>query len=255
MSTAVIAHWEVTRAKNAGQKPNPHGGQLDKWYIGLKNLDGGEDCGDAYWQRKAPSEVTVGDKVFGKVEEGEFGDRFYLEKEDGYEASTGTSGGSRNVSKGSSSGRDIDASIARQVALKVLSPTLNKEGFDYTRPIVELVEKFILEAGQNADQGAAPLPAGGSPRSGVAPDPPPADKDEHWWLSNLIEQGGASSHASGVLATYALEQLSEENRKKCEALLSHLDTQEEGRKRLEASYVKAVGPVPQKPDLDDDIPF
>lgn len=118
MSEAVIAHWEVTRAKHAGTKPNPHGGQFDKFYVGLKNLDGGVDCEDAYWQRKAPSEVTVGDQVYGKIEEGDYGFRFYLEKdEDGRR--TRSSESSTGNNKPASSGGETDwearnAEIRRQ---------------------------------------------------------------------------------------------------------------------------------------------
>jgi hypothetical protein len=92
----------------------------------------------------------------------------------------------------------------------------------------------------------------GSP---AASDPPPAD-DSHEWLENLLIQGGASTYGAGKLAAFATEEFSPENLKKCEALLSNLDSQVEGRKRLETSYVKVKGePVPQIDPHEDDIPF
>lgn len=99
MSEAIYAHWEITRAKNAGTKPNPHGGTFDKYYIGLDNLDGGDNCEDAYWQRKNPSEVKVGDKVYGKLEKGDYGWRFFLEPEP--DGSPGASRGSSEAQTGS----------------------------------------------------------------------------------------------------------------------------------------------------------
>lgn len=124
MSEAVIAHWEITRAKNAGQKANSHGGQLDKWYVGLQNLDGGSNCDDAYWQRKSPSEVTVGDRVYGKLEEGDYGFRFYLEKdEDGASrlsgsTETSTSNNSKSETDWTLRNAEIRRQHSQQVALE-----------------------------------------------------------------------------------------------------------------------------------------
>ena len=123
------AHWEVTRANNAGQKPNPHGGTLDKWYVGLKNLDGRKDCDDAYWQRKSPSEVSVGDKVYGKLEKGEFGFRFYLEKEPdgggGFEAKAGSSGKKGNWQPEAERDPERAARILRQHSQEMAIRALN----------------------------------------------------------------------------------------------------------------------------------
>jgi hypothetical protein len=191
MSEAVIAHWEVTRAKNAGQKPNPHGGQFDKFYVGLRNLDGGTDCEDAYWQRKAPSEVTVGDKVYGKIEEGDYGFRFYLEKDEegnsrppGGSTESKTSNNSKASSGGETNWTERNAEIRRQHSQQVAIEfaALSDESAETTlNGLTKLIDWFdqdAIAAGQRASQGAAQT--GDSPHSSslpAAPDSPSADMD------------------------------------------------------------------------------
>jgi hypothetical protein len=70
--------YTVMAARNAGNKPNPHGGELTKWYVTLAN-DKGQEMSRIYWQRKAGSEVSVGDKVYGTVTQGDYGPRFKME--------------------------------------------------------------------------------------------------------------------------------------------------------------------------------
>jgi hypothetical protein len=183
------------------------------------------------------------------------------------ESSTGT-----KSSKGETDWEVRNAEIRRQhsqeMAVRVLAivglPT--KGTTDIVRDIAVLADEFdqdAIAAGQKASQGAgAGTGGGGSPTSSSVHStsaPPPEQssaKDTHWWLSNLLEQGGASSYAADKLASFAIEELSPENLKKCEGLLSNLDSQVDGRKRLETSYTKAKGEsVPQIDPAEDDIPF
>lgn len=269
MSTATIAHWEVTRAKNAGQKDNPHGGQLDKWYIGLKNLDGGSNCDDAYWQRKSPSEVTVGDKVFGKVEDGDYGDRFYLEKEEGYEATTGTSGASNNSPASSPPRRDIDASIARQVALKILSPWICEDknfGSDH-EAVVKDLERFILEAGQPKDEPPVDL-SGARTEEPIPPKPSVnfhkdelpkgLDIDRDHIMQLLSSAGLVYAGAQEKVADYLMGPLTVEGRaQKALSGLQDLDRQGKVLAELRSGTEKWIGsPLDEGPKgVDDDIPF
>ena len=284
MSEATIAHWEVTRAKNAGTKPNPHGGVFDKWYLSLKNLDGGEDCADAYWQRKSPSEVTVGDQVYGKVEGGDYGDRFFLEKDEDGQRPRSSEASTSNNSKGLPSGGETNwternAEIRRQHSqdmslrwLAMLGPDVGPRSISDVWDVADAFDADAIAAGQRASQGQLPSPSAGesqaaAPEQSSAIDfsgarkeePSPSEPvDDHQWLENLLVLGGASNWAAGKLATYALDKLRPDDLKKCQALLSDLDTASEGRKRLEASYEQAEGePVPQADPLDngDSIPF
>jgi hypothetical protein len=155
-----------------------------------------------------------------------------------------------------------EARITRQAVLKVLSPSINEHGglTASIKATVEEIEQFVSEApsrplGQGVSQGQPPSTFPSDSGSPAASGSPPAD-DSHEWMENLLIQGGASSYAAGRLASFAIEELSPENLKKCEGLLSNLDSQVEGRKRLETSYTKAKGePVPQMDPHEDDIPF
>lgn len=183
----------------------------------------------------------------------------------GYEAKTGTSGGSNNSSKGSAPGRDIDASIARQVALKIVAPLIIEEKGLHrtTREIVTEIEAFILEAGRAPEP---PVDLSGArkeepdPVAAVAQafDATPVD-DTHQWLENELVVAGASSVAARSLATYAVEKLLPEQRKTLEGELRSTDdaSKASGRRRLEASYVKTEGhAVPtDAPEDDPSIPF
>jgi len=143
------------------------------------------------------------------------------------------------------------------------SAELNQAGIsDLTKSSIAVLADWFdqdaIAAGQKASQGAASTsgsPHSSPPPQGAAPDSFSAG-EEHQWLENLLIQGGASTYGAGKLANFALEELSPENLKKCEALLSNLDSQVEGRERLETSYTKAKGePVPQVDPIDDDLLF
>jgi hypothetical protein len=71
--------YEVVAARDAGNKPNPHGGELTKWYVTLRN-EAGQEMSRVYWQRKVGNEVNVGDKVYGSVTKGDYGPRFKMEQ-------------------------------------------------------------------------------------------------------------------------------------------------------------------------------
>jgi hypothetical protein len=197
------------------------------------------------------------------------------------------SGSSRpSESSTSSSGRNIDHSIARQVALKILAPTINQEGLSVgvQREVVE-IETFILEAGQKASQGAAQT--GDSPHSSsppAAPDSPPADLsgarteepghtslnyprsdlpdvDRDHIMQLLSSAGMIFAGAQEKVADYILTQLSVSGREK--AALNGLQDQNLDRQsavlaQLKTETEKWLGsPLPQGDALDgeEDPPF
>jgi len=288
MSDATIAHWEVTRAKNAGQKPNLHGGQFDKWYVGLKNLDGGTDCDDAYWQRKSPSEVTVGDKVYGKVENGDYGDRFYLEKdEEGARQFGSSEAKTSNTSKGSSGETDWEvrnAEIRRQhsqqVAIELCSELGVFEPHHVESAQAELVkwadffDQDAIAAGQKAQGGveAASFDQAGTPDVSSSPQPsadldftgarksepqaPVTDLDDYRQL--LDSAGLVYAAARDEVAEYMALGLSKERLNKALSGLQDLDRQGAVMAQLKTETVKWTGrPLPQGDALDgaDDVPF
>lgn len=264
--------YTVRDVREGKVKPNPHGGgNLQAFYVDFVRPDGKLEMG-VYWQRKEGNVPQPEESVFGDITEGDYGPRFKQAKGGPSpaprEASTG---GNVSSTTGAKQETDWDAIGAekrrchsQEMALRFMAIGGNVPGLVGVDLITHLADWFdadAIAAGQKASQGAgAGTGEGGSPRhSSVQPTsaPPPeeAPKDDHWFLENLLVQGGASSHAAGTLARFALEELSPENLKKCEGLLSNLDSQVDGRERLEKSYVKAHGPLPAEDDDGLDLPF
>lgn len=182
------------------------------------------------------------------------------------ESSTGT-----RSSSGETNWTERNAEIRRQhsqqvaieaLALAKFAPTTFEMLKSEIDSWADYFDADAIAAGQKASQGAgAGTEGGGSPTSSsvhskAAPPPEQSPADAHEWLENLLIQGGASTYGAGKLASFATEELSPENLKKCEALLSNLDSQVDGRERLEASYTKAKGePVPQEDPDEEPLPF
>jgi hypothetical protein len=92
----------VTFAKNAGTKPNPHGGELVKFYCTF--TAGDQEFKDVYWQRKSDQDPT-GQTVYGHIEAGQFGLRFFTDQQ--ARGGGGGGGGNRN-----------DPSVQRSIAMQ-----------------------------------------------------------------------------------------------------------------------------------------
>src|SRR5262245_36582476 len=106
--------YKITRAKNAGEKPNSHGGTLVKWYLDLEGPDGKKE--DVYCQRKPGNDFSVGQEVFGEVEKGEYGLRLYIKQQDGKTGQTG-GGGKFFKPRDPAEIRGIQRSHAQEMAL------------------------------------------------------------------------------------------------------------------------------------------
>ena len=74
-----MPEFKINSARNAGEKPNPHGGTLVKWYCEMQDADG-VTYEDVYWQRKPGNEPKPGDSVYGTVSNGDYGLRFKMEQ-------------------------------------------------------------------------------------------------------------------------------------------------------------------------------
>lgn len=92
----------VKFAKNAGTKPNPHGGELHKFYCTF--TAGDAEHKDVYWQRKSGDDPT-GQTVNGHIEQGQFGLRFFTDQQP--RGGGGGGGGNRN-----------DPSVQRSIAMQ-----------------------------------------------------------------------------------------------------------------------------------------
>lgn len=87
--------YTVTKAKYAGEKDNPHGGKLHKFYCSFVD-EAGNGQSDVYWQRKS-EESPEGEQFYGRIEEGQFGPRFKTEQQqNGGPPRSGGSSGTKN---------------------------------------------------------------------------------------------------------------------------------------------------------------
>jgi hypothetical protein len=259
--------WRVIDVREGKTEPNPHGGQFQKFYVDF------EGAPDTYWRRSAGDVPEVGHNYFGTVSQGDYGLRFKKEKKpDGYEASTGTSGGSSNSSKGQSKG-DVDwdvrnAEIRRQhsqeMALRfVMHPLPENFVLADLKTTIDWFDQDAIEAGQKAS-GEAPVDFSGARKEEPDPvaaiakefDATPVYDDSHQFIANELNVGGASLHSASVLATFAVEKLLPNQRQTLEGELRGDDSSKNAAlKRIEDSYLKAEGhPVPAPQD-DPTIPF
>lgn len=280
MSDAVIAHWEVTRAKNAGQKDNPHGGQFDKWYVGLKNVDGGTDCEDAYWQRKSPSEVTVGDKVYGKVEEGDYGFRFYLEKEpDGNPGRSSGGGRAKEWKRESAFDPEKTARIGRAHAQHMGILTCAAMGLFESvsadqierklKSWIDFFENDVNQAGQKSLQASGNATPGVNERAATLPGSASSApeqtsavelRDIEMAVSSADSMQALSAEARAKVAEYMVSELNDEDRDRaCNQLTNTADQLVQGQtlRAMQQRTENWIGePLPEVTGGgEDDIPF
>ena len=144
--------WTVTEVRTGKVKNNPHGGQLQAFYVDF------EGSSDVYWQRKAGNNPQVGESYYGYIGEGEYGPRFYQEKlPEDYNGSANKGGSTEYVAapvNGANYARpqspEVAAILNRTEALKVLAPAIVEAGGlnNALKLTSREIEDFIAEAGQ-----------------------------------------------------------------------------------------------------------
>jgi hypothetical protein len=142
--------WTVTEVRIGKTKHNPHGGQLQAYYVDF------EGAADVYWQRKAGNTPNVGEAYFGTIEDGQYGPRFkQMQKEDG--EFTPRPEGKFTAEVTSGGGNNREASIHRQVALKILAPAIIEAGGLNVslKDSCKEIEAFIAVAGREDEIAAA----------------------------------------------------------------------------------------------------
>lgn len=104
MSDGITRDWTVNAVREGDVVPNPHGGELQKFYVDF------EGSGDTYWRRKAGDVPEVGRSYYGNIRQGDYGPMFKkMKPEDG----AARSNGSRS-SGGGGFPPDVQAAITRQ---------------------------------------------------------------------------------------------------------------------------------------------
>lgn len=175
--------YTVTRVKYGGEKPNPHGGVLHRFYVGLKNEN--EDHPDVFLQRKS-AELAVGETLYGTVSQGDYGWRFRSEQR----PKGAPSGGAQNGSQGSSGPDDAfwaakDRRISRAGILQaVVGATHPPIGDDpkviatYVKDVNALTDALLASLDQRCpspNHDGVGLGGGNGAASATAPSPPAAE--------------------------------------------------------------------------------
>lgn len=146
MSDAITQDWKVLDVREGKTEPNPHGGEFQKFYVDF------EGSPDTYWRRKKGDTPKVGQSYYGTISEGQYGPIFKKEKlPEGHQPPSGSSDYQRSTEVRSG---DRDASISRQVALKILAPSINEAAA--LTPAIKAtcieIEEFIANAGKSAEE-------------------------------------------------------------------------------------------------------
>jgi hypothetical protein len=279
------AEFTVKDARNAGTKPNPHGGTLVKWYCDLLDeagepvKDSSGKVSDAYWQRKEGSDVVPGDVVYGTISEGDFGLRFKMEKRpDGHEVKTGSAGSQNTGGKKDwepESERDPEraARILRQhsqgLAVQVLTAMGSFEGKDaltlhrWLKEWTDYFDEDANKAGQAAKQasgiaapqgkeGAAPSLASASPASVSQPADPSLTE-----IEQALDAAGLFGPPASQVASYMLTQFNAEQQVNAVRKLtgSDLEAQSSALDSLKTLTEKWSGKPLPVADPADSIPF
>lgn len=271
----------IYTVKSVGAEPrewsSSHGGTFLSYSVDLENEDGTVEHG-IEWTKKPESRApAVGERVAGHIEPGKFSEKFKIDYEATKELgpqSVGGGGSERSSGGGSKGGHNLDASIAIQVALKVLSPTINQavgEGRSALPANVKLaageLQRFILEAGQAARGGQPIGDASGasdvsSTQGTSAPPSPPANTEQRD-LEMAIDGASAenlSAEARAQVAAYMLSELPEDERSRAFSQLTNSqDPAAQGQtiRAMKARTEKWTGAPLAVADVDpdDELPF
>jgi hypothetical protein len=247
-----VGEYTVKRVADSPREwSSKQGGTFLSYTVDLEDSEGKLEAG-VEWNRKPESRAPeVGDRIAGTVEPGKFSERFRMD----YEATKElTGGGSTSSSGGQDYGRrnggakspDQQASIQRQVALKILAPTINSGGLtEQVKATVVEIETFI-----NAASGA-----GGGADTGTNRAPAPTQAPTHQELHGLLEKAGLNSNASRVVADYALTHMSAEEQDAALEMLGNESRAKAAVQRLSEKAEKHFGSPLPSDNPDDSIPF
>ena len=197
----------------------------------------------ANWGKKE-GEPTVGESLEGEFYQKDGKWRF--RKASKPQGGGSGSGGSFNARPSKSP--DQQASIERQVALKVLAPRICKEGLtDDVRSLVQELERFIGEAAGGAGGGG-----GLASPSTPAPSQTPATHEE---FHGLLEKAGVNSNAARVVTDYALTNMSAEEQDAALGMLADENRAKAAVKRLSEKAEAHYGSSLPGADRDEAVPF
>jgi hypothetical protein len=166
--------FQILAVRNAGEKDNPHGGKLVKWYVKLDTpTTGGEEV---YVQKKPGNDLSEGMEISGRLEKGEYGWRLFPDAQQGGNFKTPTHllathpltpGGPDPQAERS---RRIERQHSQDMSLRLLALMLDVDRDRFVKQMDEdgglwsMVERWTDRFAQDLDTdvGGGPNPAGAS---------------------------------------------------------------------------------------------
>ncbi len=76
----ITGNFLLMGARDGGERPNPHGGTLKRWYCKFQGADGAT-YDDVYWSRKPDSPVEPGQSYYGEMDQSDKGWRFFTRQQ------------------------------------------------------------------------------------------------------------------------------------------------------------------------------
>lgn len=214
--------YTVKAAKNAGEKDNPHGGTLVKWYLTVADPQGNE-TEDVYCQKKPENPLAPGDDIYGTLKEGEYGWRLHPEQRpEARQNGSQRSGDTRDTAwfdakdKRISRAGILQAVVSSGVVVNAGGPP----GPRYVEAVNELTDVLLASLDERTphpndvaggstdigeDDGASSPPNEGAVASSVAI----SDKQQAF-LERLLKEKGADSEQTQLIIGWASEKLTGE---------------------------------------------
>lgn len=166
--------YTVEKAKDAGLRDNPRGGQLRKWYVAFRDPAGNVTT-DVYWQRKPESTVEVGESFEGAIEDGDYGPRFRMATKDQGGGGSGGGGGMPPERQ-----RAIQRQHSQEMAIRTLAyvaqhfPGAQPDGTGAIRAELQDWADFFDRDVESVSQGAPESSSSGAGQNSPGASAPPA---------------------------------------------------------------------------------
>lgn len=258
----MAATYTVKTAKNAGEKDNPHGGKLVKWYLTVTDPQGTETA-DVYCQKKPGNDLSPGMEIYGRLEQGEYGWRLFPEQDPNTR---------QNGSGGSSDTRDEAWFYAKDMRISragILQAVVSGIPFkpaddlqDYIAQVNRITDALLAsldERTPHPSRTPSATPGGGNNGSGSPPVPAatvagPAPSDKQLaFLEKLLQEAGVDVQDRLDVKAWAAENLTGGQNGTASTAIEAAKSGDEGISRLLTAAQKWVAEQPTVPGDERDL--
>lgn len=249
--------WTAQAVREGKISENQKGpGQLQVFYVDFVGVDGEVKDG-AYWRRKVGNAPNVGESYYGTIKEGDYGPRFYQERQEGSPPTPSPSKGREWKSESDFDPERtarIGRSHAQEMALRAIALYGVRDGnADLKGPLITWTDFFEADVNRAAKAARG---GGEAPGTESVPAPPPSQKDEQEAFLNALDNAGVPAPAGRVIGDYVNQEFTDQQRRSATQSLLNIDTQGDARKKLWDLTEKAFGePLPTVEEDDSSIPF